>query len=512
MKRLALLALIVLCPPDPALLADGGKPPAWGELEPGPHSVGVRVVHAEDRTRTYWPPGNHIGQKRSGPVWRPMQVTVWYPATIDPASDQPLRFRDYVELHELALGVNQQESLRESVARDLRNDFFGRFFRPDGPSEADLQLLLRQPTAAYRDAPYVEERFPVVIHSGMGPATQSVLLEYLASHGYVVVAIPMLGSDAGWFNRGSGTLEWWQETARDIAWLRAFASELPNTDVSRTAVVGMTASAGVLEQVASMQLSAIVGMDATYRELMTETPGFEPARVRIPILDIVSTGRTRNQTFLETLVFSDRWIVRLDEVDHGDFYQFRRLTGHDAAVDHSGYTALARLTRRFLDSLLKEDDPAAPWSAQSIEDLSAVPVTVEHWAPLPAIPSAHELILMVREGRLDEATRAYANARREGHGPWFAADQLRTAAVFRLYDDGDPEGARAAFEILLDAYPNDIDGLRYLARAHAASDDPEEARAVLNRALEIISSLELSDAERVAARERIERELVRLDR
>ncbi|MDX1583835.1 MAG: hypothetical protein R3338_09575, partial [Thermoanaerobaculia bacterium] len=472
------LSLVVLALLAIPVSAGNEVPASWGELEPGPYEVGFQAFHEEDRTRGYWPLRDYLGRERSGTTYRPMQVSVWYPA-IEAVDAEPLRYGDYVELQEMALGESHREELRSALHAELRDDFFGRFFQPDGPADVEIEAILDQPMAARRDAPPRPGPFPVVIHSGFGPLAQSVLLEHLASHGYVVLTVPMLGSDAAWFNRGSGTLEWWLEVSRDIAWLRAFASRLPMADVRRTAVIGMTGSAGMLDQMSSMQLSAIVGTEAVWRDVLTEAPAFEPARARIPILDITSKGRS-NRDLLDRLVFADRWIVRLDEVEHPDFYQFRRLTGPDAAVDHTGYTTTARLTRRFLDAHLKGVE--SEWSETSLRSASSEPLTTTHLPAEAPIPSEREFLLLVREGKSNEAAKAYRAAVSTGHSRFFDPAALRTTAIFRLYDDDDAEGAAAALRILVDAYPGDVDGYRFLARALLALGDRSAARETLERA------------------------------
>ena len=488
--------------------SDRTGPAAWGDLEAGPYAVGFRSFQEEDRTRGYWPLRDYLGNERKESTARPMQVSLWYPASIAPDAE-PLAYRHYAELAELALGEAHRQQVRQAIQGELRSDFFGRYFPPDGPDDADLQRILDQPTAAFADAPFADGTFPVVIHSGFGPLAQSVLLEYLASHGFIVLTTNMLGSDAAWFNRGSGTLEWWQETARDVEWLRAFATRFESADVRRTAVIGMTAPSGVLAQMSSMQISAVVGTEAMYREVLEDADRFDPARVRIPILDIVSKGRTANEDLLEMLGFSDRWIIRYEDVEHTNFYQFGRLTGASGAREQPGYASTARLTRAFLEAHLNQN--GSDWSEQLARDLAREPVAVSHLPARDPRPSEAEFLLLVREGKLQEARRGYRAASDQGSPRFFDPNLLRTTAIFRLYDDGDAEGAADALRILLDAYPEDVEAYRFLSRALQALGDDLEARGVLERAVGVIDSLDVTAEERRRLRTRIEQEMARLD-
>lgn len=502
------LGLLLATPP-----AAQGEPPAWGELSAGPHAVGFRVVRSVDRNRGYWPLRDYRGEPNPTPTERPIQIGVWYPATAA-ADAEPMAFREYMELQATALGEDRADELRPAAYRELRQDLLGRYFPPDGPDDAQFEAVLAQPTAAYRDAPPAPGPFPVVVHSGFGAFAQSVLLEYLASHGYVVLTTHMLGSSPAWFHRGSDTLEWWLETARDVAFLRAFAAELPGADVRRAAVIGMTAAAGLLDQMDSMHWSALAGIEAGYPELLLEAPGFEPARLRIPVLDVVSSGNTRTEEMLERLVFADRWLVRFEDVDHVAMYQFQRLAGPELAGEHRGYAVTARITRRFLDAHLKEavdSRETVSWAEAARAEIPEGFGRIEHRPGEAPIPTEHEFLLLVREGKAEEAERAYRDAARRGHGRFFDAAELRTVALFRLFDDRDPEGAATGFRILVDAYPEDPQGWRWLGRSLHALGELPAARETLERAAELTATADLSDEDRQRLRERIEQDLERLD-
>ena len=65
-----------------------------------------------------------------------------------------------------------------------------------GIQSAQINDLLQLKTAAIKDARPQEGRFPPIVF-GQGyffesPMTHSVLCEYLASHGYVVAAVPYM--------------------------------------------------------------------------------------------------------------------------------------------------------------------------------------------------------------------------------------------------------------------------------------------------------------------------------
>ena len=151
--------------------------PSFRFLEkPGPYPVGLKVVNQYDHSRTF--PSSSKGSENSSTkdAGRPLQTLIWYPA--QQKVGDTMTVGDYV-----ALAATQF-----------------RFEAPDLQNRWATSLLSASSNVrlwAIRDATPETGRFPVVIYS---PGQSSVawdnadLCEYLASHGYVVVASPSMGA------------------------------------------------------------------------------------------------------------------------------------------------------------------------------------------------------------------------------------------------------------------------------------------------------------------------------
>jgi len=125
---------------------------------------------------------------------------------------------DYVVLADTEIHFDTPDQEHNKWRRRLKSSF-------------DLSLW------AVRDAKPVEVRYPVVIYA---PSDSSIawenadLCEYLASHGYVVLASPSMGASTRDMTddlAGIGT------QALDISFLISYAGRLPGTDSSKVAVV-----------------------------------------------------------------------------------------------------------------------------------------------------------------------------------------------------------------------------------------------------------------------------------
>ena len=116
-------------------------PPLWSGLQRGSSPVGFRNIGASN---------------------------VWYPAS---SGGEPLRLRDYA-----------------GALDDLEAALHKKHF-----SDQDIVDLLDTRMLAKRDAQAVGDRHPVVtlvMKEGESAADHAVLGEFLASHGYVVIAAP----------------------------------------------------------------------------------------------------------------------------------------------------------------------------------------------------------------------------------------------------------------------------------------------------------------------------------
>jgi hypothetical protein len=140
--------------------------------QPGRYAVGLRVVNQYDYSRTFLSVTNDLGKPTTGERSRPIQTLVWYPASV--SSAPRMTVGDYTQL--LATETNFDEP-------QISSDWQG-WVKGMAPTLKDgmWAKLGATPTAG---------RFPVVIYApsfGSMSWENADLCEYLASHGYVVIA------------------------------------------------------------------------------------------------------------------------------------------------------------------------------------------------------------------------------------------------------------------------------------------------------------------------------------
>ena len=110
----------------------------------------------------------------------------------------------------------------------MRKELFDTLATKSGRASRLLDRLWATPTACIRDAKPLDRKGPIVIyHCGAQSSHEdnSVLCEFLASHGYVVIG--------GAFPQASGTtlnIDGSEGSAGDMAFLIGYARRLPYAD------------------------------------------------------------------------------------------------------------------------------------------------------------------------------------------------------------------------------------------------------------------------------------------
>ncbi|UPG88830.1 hypothetical protein L2Y96_15635 [Luteibacter aegosomaticola] len=328
--------------------------------KPGPLAVGLKVVENTDVSRP-WGASGH----------RPLQTLVWYPAERNRAA---------------AMTVGAYAALA-----DTETDF-----RSPDPGHnkwrTQLKAMASTPLWARRDAPMAAGKYPVVIYA---PSDSSVawenadLCEYLASHGYVVIASPSMGVST---RDMTDDIEGINSQAKDIAFLITYAASLPDTDTSQLAVASWSwgGLASVFAAARDPRIKALASMDGSMRyfpALVQQAGDVHPERIRIPLLFFTSAfpnwledveldtddppASRVGPSVLNAWMHGDLYTVNMLGMSHGEFGAMmqRRKNAERFADDqiadygredaNTSHAWVARYVLVFLDATLKHDASAA---------------------------------------------------------------------------------------------------------------------------------------------------------
>lgn len=267
---------MLLCATSAASFAQTPAPPGTSPIphftfnqKRGPYAVGLKVVDQYDHSRVYRPLTDSLGQPVQGERARPLQTLVWYPAEKSGAA--PVTVGDYVKLV----------------------DTETRFDKPDTTTRKPWITLvgayLKAPMWAVRNAPLARGRYPVVIYAPSLSSTSwenADLCEYLATHGYVVIASPSLGVST---RDMTDDLAGASAQAADISFLIGYAQTLADTDMSEIAVAGFSwgGISNLFAAARDNRIDALVALDGSMRYfpgLVQKASDVRPQQMTLPLL------------------------------------------------------------------------------------------------------------------------------------------------------------------------------------------------------------------------------------
>lgn len=440
--RLRILPLIAFLSTSRAEAQTGGQ---WGALVPGRYQVGYRTLHLTDSSR------------RSLDRARTLQVYIWYPAA-PAAATTPMPYEGYFD--DAARDWGDDAGHVAFLRRWTRGGFQSGALNPSFStplSPARFDTILATPTRVVRDASAAAGRYPILLHAhSSGVLHQSLTMEYLASHGYLVMSVSMYNSAPAFYGRGEDSPNALYQMAEDFARMLVEARRMPNADAQRVAAVGMMAQAGLALQMKASPLRAIACLECLdYKEKLERLPYFDSLAVRIPLLELINSTwedatTDQRRSYLDRFPASTRYVGRFSSLDHADFYPFPKIAV--PGTSHEKYEAILYTTLQFLNAMLRDDANGRRF----LENAGPVPGAASDFlrirvSPPRSIPTEAEVLGWVRYGQVGRAREAI----RTFGSTLVTRSSLFTTVLF-LARDGEQhaDSAVALFRSTFPAAPN----------------------------------------------------------
>lgn len=483
-------------------------PALWGDLQSGPYAVGFKAVFVHDRSRSWRVTRTYDGRFTPDRQGKPVQIDIWYPARNSAAKTKAMTFGDYIAPAAPADFV----ALHDLMTQRSRSEATG------AVSAAQLPQLLAQSMMASLNARPAAGRFPVVFYfGGLNAAidSNSVLAEYLASHGYVFVAVSLVGvSDQQPFQ--SVSPDGLESSVRDMEYAASQMGRYAPVDMTRTAVMGHSIGGVEALVFAARQgnISAVIGLDGTYgfrgsTAILDGAYGYGPLKVRAAVLDLRRAagqqGADLDLTAIDRLRYADRHLITLNHIHHSDFTSFAMVgqiyntatdpsyaaTGWNRDTGAAGFKLAAGIVGSFLDAHIS--GVTTGWTATT----NNLPNAVRHIAPAAVPPTPAEMADYAVSHSLDDAKALILKA----------CDKVSLAMCidagdynslgYSLLGQGRPKVALIIFQLAAWAYPAAANPQDSLTDAYLAVGDVAGAKKALQQAIELAArDSAIADADR----------------
>jgi len=492
-----ILILLVLAT-GAATSAAGDATPPSGDLEPGPHRVGFRLVDELDLSRSIRVAGADPAVRP-----RPVRVYVWYPAKPAPEAD-PMRFARYAALADDDVWAGDVlDGARERMAFARRP--LARSLTPER-----LEALLAQPVLAVENAEPVAGTFPlIVVAQGLyyeSPIAHAMLCEHLAGRGFVVATAPLVGTHSPLVSLDVIDLE---TQVRDLEFVIARVRALPFADPDKLGVLGydMGGMAGVVLAMRNPDVDAFAGIDTGIlfghpAGIPEASPHHDPALLRAPWFH--ATQRPFGTTpegfegvgLFDAAVYSERYLLLTDGMGHADFNSYALVDDRDAVMgywaprnggERKRYEAVVGYLDAFFSAYLTGDakgralltrDPeeVAPGLGFTLERRSAA-------SPSPTYPDFLNALLAGETARAKQIARELCNHEPQHpllQGPVINRLGYHLLSSWELYDE-----AIAVFELNVEWNPETVNVHDSLGEAHMLAGNDDLAILNFNKVLEL---------------------------
>ncbi|WP_026172923.1 tetratricopeptide repeat protein [Asticcacaulis benevestitus] len=493
MRLLTLIALFLLLP-------SAASASNFTQIAPGSYGVGLRVVAQYDYSRGYGGATDPVtGAPKQDQRARPIQTLIWYPAE---SVGAPMTLADY-----LKFGASDDKFDLSATEQSAADTAFivgqtARLSKERAHDELSAKML------AHFDAPALPGRFPVIVYApslSAGAIENADLCEFLASHGYVVIASPSFGAGA---REMTTDLDGIEAQARDIEFLIGYAHALPQADPGKIGVIGYSwgGIANVFAAARDSRIGALVALDGSVRywpEMIAKAPYVTPSRLTAPLLYVaarpkeiehISAGLDETTSFLNKMIYADVYRVTLNPLEHPNFSSVfdQRLLPDDRYREFdkdemsTAFGWMETYVLHFLDAYLKADAPSLAFLSRTPRENQAPLHMMTGELHKGAVAPATREDLAAHAARNDFATIEADYQQLKQRTPEFTLSESELNDWgYRLLALGRRKAAVRVFELSTRLYPSSGNAFDSLGEAYAKNEQTSDAIKAYTQSLKL---------------------------
>ena len=467
-------------------------------LQQGKYQVGFKHYTLTDSTRVYQIHNEYNNQQ----IFRPVPVSIWYPAARTSKKLPPLQVLNYLE-------VLKEEEEWEHLPNRFLLDWFPYLW-----NTPQNKAHLTEKAHAVLQANHLKGKFPVIVYAPSYQASSIenfALFEYLASHGFIIISSPSRGTDTRKLE--GGTAKDMETQSRDMEFLLKEVYTLTNADTENIAFMGFSFG-GISSALTAMKhthIKALISLDGTERynyKVLASSPYFNLEKLTVPYVhfaqkeipeEVLKADRIPeelNYTFplFDSLKYNRIYSYKLHNLSHSYFSSFgvlfanrdKRQDKSDALIMQS-YKLVSEYTLQFLNAFLKEDALAKVYIKNTPEEsgFKKELITGKYKEPIEkaftykdfndlALKNKHEGIIKLYE----KTVAKYPNLELKER-------MLNTLGLRMAFNPETAQQGINVFLLALHLYPKSANLYDSLAEAYFQNNDAKNAILNYKKSLEL---------------------------
>ena len=467
-------------------------------LNKGRHSVGFQHYTIIDSTRTYQIKNEFNNQF----IYRPILISIWYPAKIDAKDSKQLTVLNYLEVFK-----------EEEEWKNLPNVFLLDWF-PDLWNTPQNKAHLLEKTNAFSNTTILEGKHPVIIYAPSYQASSIenfALFEYLVSHGFIVISSPSRGTNTRWLE--GGTTKDLETQSRDTELLLKEILGYEHIDSNKIALMGFSFGgiSNALTVMKNTNIKALVSLDGTERynyPVLEKSLYFDLKKINIPYIHFAQKNipeevlisekilEELNYKFqlYDSLTYSNAYSYKFNDLTHSYFSSFgvlfanrdKRQDKSDAAIMQS-YRLLSEHTLKFLKAFLKDDEKAKEFIENSPKEngLSENLISKKMKKPLEKEFDYKDFNDLAIHQNYQDLIPLYQKIKKKHPKLHLQEGMLNTLGLRFSFNPRKIEQGIHVFFLALHIYPNSANLYDSLAEAYLYNKDYKNAIFNFKKSLEL---------------------------
>jgi|GEM_PF-2766440 len=458
-------------------------------LEQGRYSVGFDLREYKDFSRTSIQSGEYSAKTKA----RSVRMYMWYPAKEN--SGETNTIKDFFLKQVEDFGeVNDSSKLEELV-------YFSTQFNRIPKSKIDE--ILKKEALSVNKADNVEGKFPVVI-VGQGyhyesPISHLILCEYIASHGYIVVTSPLLGTNIKAVELNMIDFE---TQVQDLEFLLSKVMHMQNADHEKIAAVGfdLGAMSSTLLQMRNANIKALVCYDGgiifkhNTTRLLNPSPYYKLEKLNVPALIFTrfvennfQMGLEEDSAIFRNSPYSQKFVVRTENMKHNYYTSYPSLGIESIAspkLAKDAYPIICEYTLNFLNYSIKKYPNGLKYLSDNPERFisKGVHITVDKIDSIDEPLNAGKLESIILNQGTEKGFEVY---RKNKINQNISEDDLNILAYLFLYNYGRANDAISIFKLIIDEYPKSANAFDSLGEAYLFVKDYDLALLNYKKAFEL---------------------------